>query len=204
MKIELTTRSAKDASPVRTGAKLPARFRLLGVVIALAAVLSWPAVQAAAPRLRVSDNQRFLVKEDGTPFFYLGDTAWELFHRLNREEAARYLEHRARNGFTVIQAVAIAELDGHKDPNAYGHLPLVDLDPTRPDVKEGPNNDYWDHVDYIVNQALLVTFGRDREFQTWLGHFHPEDATRIQELVKEQPRGGARRALETTESPARE
>ncbi len=58
--------------------------------------------------------------------------------------------------------------------------------------------------DYIVNQALLVTFGRDREFQTWLVHFHPEDATRIQELVKEQPRGGARRALETTESPARE
>ena len=39
------------------------------------------------PRLKVSENQRFLVKEDGKPFFYLGDTAWELFHRLNREEA---------------------------------------------------------------------------------------------------------------------
>ena len=169
MKIELTPRSAKAVSPVRTGAKSPARFRLLGVVIALAAVLSWPAVQAAAPRLRVSDNKRFLVKADGTPFFYMGDTAWELFHRLNREEAARYLEHRARNGFTVIQAVAIAELDGHTDPNAYGHLPLVDLDPARPDVKEGPNNDYWDHVDYIVNQAeslglfigFLPTWGRN-------------------------------------------
>ena len=34
-------------------------------------------------RLKVSDNQRFLVFEDGTPFFYLGDTAWELFHRLS-------------------------------------------------------------------------------------------------------------------------
>ena len=44
--------------------------------------------------------------------------------------------------------------------------------------------------DYIVNQALLVTFSRDREFQTWLGHFHPDDAMRIQELVHEQPRGG--------------
>ncbi|MCW1735474.1 DUF4038 domain-containing protein, partial [Anaerorudis cellulosivorans] len=30
-------------------------------------------------RLKVSDNRRFLVFEDGTPFFYLGDTAWELF-----------------------------------------------------------------------------------------------------------------------------
>ena len=52
-------------------------------------------VQAASPRLTISDNHRFLVKGDGALFFYLGDTAWELFHRLNREEADRYLENRA-------------------------------------------------------------------------------------------------------------
>ena len=51
------------------------------------------------PTLRVSDNKRFLVYQDGTPFFYLGDTAWELFHRLNREEAERYLKNRASQGF---------------------------------------------------------------------------------------------------------
>ena len=108
---------------------------------------------AAVPRLKVSENRRFLVYEDGRPFFYLGDTAWELFHRLNREEADRYLEDRARKGFTVIQAVALAELDGLDDPNPYGHRPLRNNDPTRPDVKEGPANDYWDHVDYIVEKA---------------------------------------------------
>ena len=43
----------------------------------------------AAPQLKVSENQRFLVYADGKPFFWLGDTAWELFHRLNREEADR-------------------------------------------------------------------------------------------------------------------
>ena len=32
----------------------------------------------------------------------------------------------------MIQAVAIAEVDGHTDPNAYGQLPLVDLDPRGP------------------------------------------------------------------------
>ena len=32
---------------------------------------------------RVSDNRRFLLDQFGKPFFYLGDTAWELFHRLN-------------------------------------------------------------------------------------------------------------------------
>ena len=47
------------------------------------------AASAAMRRLKVSDSHRFLVYEDGHPFFYLGDTAWELFHRLNREEAAR-------------------------------------------------------------------------------------------------------------------
>ena len=118
--------------------------------------------------LKVSENRRFLVKKDGSPFFWLGDTAWELFHRSTREEAEHYLDNRARLGFTVIQAVAIAEFDGHSVPNAYGHLPLVDLDPARPAVKDGPDNDYWDHVDYVVDLAnskglmvgLLPTWGR--------------------------------------------
>ncbi|WP_395821362.1 DUF4038 domain-containing protein [Archangium minus] len=45
------------------------------------------ALATPLPKLRVSSNSRYLVKEDGSPFFYLGDTAWELFHRLNRSEA---------------------------------------------------------------------------------------------------------------------
>src|SRR4051812_735993 len=123
---------------------------------------------AGLPRFQLSENQRFLVQESGKPFFYLGDTTWELFHRLNREDADRLLNDRAGKGFTVVQAVAIAELNGATDPNAYGHLPLVDLDPTKPAVKDGPGNDYWDHVDYIVNKAnslgiyvgFLPTWGR--------------------------------------------
>jgi len=68
------------------------------IVVAIAGLLSPSLVApafAAAPRLKVSDNRRFLVREDGSPFFYLGDTAWELFHRLNREDADRYLKNRA-------------------------------------------------------------------------------------------------------------
>jgi hypothetical protein len=122
---------------------------------AVLVLLSAMATSALAdlPRLKVSDNQRFLVCEDGKPFFWLGDTGWELFHRLNREEADRYLEDRAAKGYTVIQAVALAELNGHSDPNPYGHLPLIDQDPARPAVQDGPDNDYWDHVDYIVDKA---------------------------------------------------
>lgn len=111
--------------------------------------------QAATPRLKVSENKRFLVTEDGKPFFWLGDTTWELFHRLNREDAIKLFENRAARKFNVLQSVAIAELDGDTDPNAYGHLPFVDLDVTRPSLKEGPQNDYWDHVDFIVREANL-------------------------------------------------
>ncbi len=123
--------------------------------IAIIAAAFAPGLRAAGPlpRLRVSDNHHFLVTADGALFFYLGDTAWELFHRLNREEAEFYLKDRAGKGFTVIQAVALAELDGLNAPNAYGHRPLADNDPTQPAVKEGPANDYWDHVDFIVAEA---------------------------------------------------
>jgi hypothetical protein len=132
--------------------KLTSLLMMSAVTVAIAAAAygqSRPAVQ----RLKVSDNKRFLVKADGSPFFWLGDTAWELFHRLNREEADRYLQNRAAKGFTVIQAVALAELDGLNTPNPYGHRPLTDNDPLRPDVKDGANNDYWDHVDYVVKKA---------------------------------------------------
>ena len=119
-------------------------------------------------RLDISENKRFLQYSDGTPFFYLGDTAWELFHRTNEEEADLYLEDRARKGFTVIQAVALAELDGISVPNAYGFLPFENNDPNKPLIKEGADNDYWDYVDYVVKKAnelnlyigFLPTWGR--------------------------------------------
>ena len=123
---------------------------------------------AALPLLKVSENQRFLVTETGAPFFYLGDTAWELFHRATREEAEFYLKNRAAKQFTVIQAVALAEFDGLTAPNAYGHTPLKDNDPTQ------PNEEYFQHVDWIVNKAeslglyvgMLPTWG-DKWNKKW-------------------------------------
>jgi hypothetical protein len=135
-------------------------FRIsLCLAFVAAAAIAAEASRKTLARLKVSGNGRFLVTEAGEPFFYLADTAWELFHRLNRKEALAYLDVRAAQGFTAIQAVALAELDGITDPNAYGKLPLVDLDPAKPAVTPGsaPANpkeyDYWDHVEYIVDQA---------------------------------------------------
>ncbi len=121
---------------------------------------------APLPRLKVCENQRFLCTADNKPFFYLADTGWELLHRLDRQQAIEYLDARAAQGFTAIQAVALAELDGVTDPNPYGKLPLIDKDPAKP-AATGPGN-YWEHVDFIVDQAnarglyiaLLPSWGR--------------------------------------------
>ena len=98
-------------------------------------------------QIKVSQDKRHLLTSEGKAFFWLGDTAWELFHRLNREEAKQYLQNRADKGFTVIQAVALAEVDGLNVPNAYGEKPLIENDPAK------PNEAYFRHVDYIVNEA---------------------------------------------------
>jgi hypothetical protein len=148
----------------------------------VALVAAWGSVfaQPALPRLMVSDNRRFLVTEQGQPFFYLADTAWELFHRLDREQAERYLRHRAAQEFTVIQAVVLAELDGLRTPNPYGEVPLLDLDPRK------PNEKYFEHVDWIVAKAnelglyigMLPTWG-DKWNKKWgVGPeiFTPENA----------------------------
>jgi hypothetical protein len=159
-------------------------MRTLAVVVLLSV---GPAGAPAAGRLKVTPGGRHLMKEDGSPFFYLGDTAWELFHRLKREEADEYLRDRAAKGFTVIQAVVLAELGGLDVPNAYGHLPLEGKDPAR------PNEAYFRHVDYVVNRAralglyvgMLPTWG-DKWNKRWgVGPevFTPENAERYGEFL---------------------
>jgi hypothetical protein len=119
--------------------------------------------------LKVSDNHRFLVYSDGSPFFYLGDTAWELFHRLNHDDTEYYLQKRKEQGYTVIQAVALAEIDGLNTPNAQGNKPLIDNDPTK------PNEAYFKDVDWVIQKAaekglfigLLPTWGDKLFKSTW-------------------------------------
>jgi Protein of unknown function (DUF4038)/Putative collagen-binding domain of a collagenase len=170
--------------PVRSpGARLCAtltcmrRMLLVSAFVALGAAdvfaqnipLTGPSVDFSHGPLRVSRSHRFLQHADGTPFLYLGDTAWELFHRLTRDETERYLDVRRAQGFTVVQAVVLAEFDGLTVPNAYGELPLVDQDPTR------PNDKYFAHVDWVVKKAeekglyvgVLPTWGDKVVLEKW-------------------------------------
>ena len=89
-------------------------------------------------------------------------------HRLDKKEAMIYLKDRADKGFTFIQTVILAELDGLNKPNANGDLPLIDNDPTQ------LNEAYFEYVDYVIKQAgslglyvaLLPTWG-DKFNKKW-------------------------------------
>ena len=78
--------------------------------------------------LQVSPNGRYLQHADGTPFLYLGDTAWELLYRLDERQAEMYMENRRSKGFTVIQTVILVELDGEEAINR----PLLNGSPLTP------------------------------------------------------------------------
>lgn len=143
--------------------------RFITVLLAVA-MASGAAAQSQNFRggISVTPNGRYLQYNNGTPFFWLGDTGWELFHRLKLDEIERYLENRRRKGFTVIQAVLLAEFDGLRKPNQYGDVPLHDLDPAK------PNEAYFRFVDSVVKLAasknlilgLLPTWG-DKVTKLW-------------------------------------
>ena len=98
-------------------------------------------------KIVVSPNQRFLMREDGTSFFYLADTAWEMFHRLTYEEADAFMKTRTEQGFNVLQVMVLEEHDGLDVPSVSGHTALIDHDPTR------PNEAYFAHIDRVVRRA---------------------------------------------------
>ena len=153
-----------------------------------------PSVDFAHGDLRVTADGRNLTHTDGSPFLYLGDTAWELLHRLTLAEAEDYLEDRRAKGFTVIQAVAVSEWEGLTEPNANGDLPFRGGDPGRPD--EG----YFAHVEAVVDAAarrgicigLLPTWGDKVGPKAWGGGpeglFHAGNARAYGRMLGERLR----------------
>jgi hypothetical protein len=110
--------------------------------------------QERTPPLKVSANHRYL-EAGGKPFFWLGDTAWLLL-KMGREDTERYLAARERQGFNVIQVMAL-----HKPEmaNPLAGAALIDGDLTRPRVTPGSDPakpgeyDYWDHLDWVIDRA---------------------------------------------------
>lgn len=109
--------------------------------LTLIVALTAPAAEQELPRLRVSENQRYLVTTDGKPFFWLADTAWWI-RRLPPPLVKHYLSTRAQQGFNVIQVHP-----GLAVTNYAGHRPFIN------DAPSSPNEPFCQDVDTLVREA---------------------------------------------------
>ena len=108
-------------------------------------------------------EKHYLVYDDGTPFFYMGDTNWAFLMGATREDAVKLIENRRKKGFTVLQTVLTGVYLKREEvvpkPNVYGDFPFENFNISTPKTTPGSdfNNedqyDYWDHVDFIVSEA---------------------------------------------------
>ncbi len=62
--------------------------------------------------LKVSDNRRYPAYGDGTPFLWIGDTAWSVPQRASDEEWETYIADRTAKRFTVIQVAPAPQWAG--------------------------------------------------------------------------------------------
>jgi hypothetical protein len=100
--------------------------------------------------IRVGSNGRYFIDEQDKPFFWMGDTLWELVRGFPPDDAERILKRRK-------EQVMLMRWTNGKTPNAAGELPWHDGDPAR------PNEAYFCNVDRVLRCAgdlgLIVILG---------------------------------------------
>jgi len=125
----------------------------LVVAATLAATLNTRPAMAGPMPLRVDPSGRYLESADG-PFFWLGDTAWEMASDLGRRDVDRFMADRSSRGFTVVALVNAIPWD-YRTRNVYGDQ-AIDASGS-PIVVPGGSpaspNDWWDHLEYIIDSA---------------------------------------------------
>lgn len=111
------------------------------------AAIAFAATLAAAPRLTTQGHYFVL---GGKPFFWLGDTNWALFNLYAPSEVEEYLDHRTRQGFTVVNVMMIYSGGPGKKvtvENTEGDAPFLNGNPAT------PNQAFFRNVDRVLSAA---------------------------------------------------
>ena len=95
--------------------------------------------------LRVSANWRYLCQADGTPFLWVGDTAWASPMKSVADDWETYLADRVSKHFTVIQIGPAPRWTGKQD--AAGNTPFIGKGISR------PNPAFWQAYERRVQRA---------------------------------------------------
>ncbi len=100
--------------------------------------------------LRVSDDRRYLAFGDGTPFLWMGDTAWAAPMLSTDDEWEAYLADRKSKHFTLIQVGPASRWAGETD--RQGEKPFEDKGCTR------LNPTFWQSYDRKIQRANEAGF----------------------------------------------
>lgn len=95
--------------------------------------------------LKVSDNRRYLTYGDGTPFLWIGDTAWNIPEKASDEEWETYIADRVAKHFTIIQVATAPAWAGEGD--RQGQMPFTDK------TSAQWNPAYWQSFERKIQQA---------------------------------------------------
>jgi hypothetical protein len=96
--------------------------------------------------IKVSENRRYFIDQNGNPVFWLGTTQWQIFREYTLDEVRTTLEKIKGNGFVFVQAMLMGVGNGTKS-NVYGEKPWINNDPLT------PNEAYFKNVDSVIRIA---------------------------------------------------
>lgn len=130
---------------------------------------------AQMQKLKIGDNYRFLVKEDGSPFVWIGETNW-FFAKLPPAAIDSILDKRSAQGFTMMM-ISCRE-------NLYNGAGTGDID--------NPNEAWWAYLDEYITKCAqrnmyvgitLGWWGKTRnnsaadlyEYGRWVGDRYKDD-----------------------------
>lgn len=122
------------------------RLGVLGILALLA--LTPDASGAPAYPLRVSEDGRHVIDQNGQEIFFNMESGWFLLTQLTREEAIQYFDNRVQKGFNAVLVMfPMPEWEGDIT-NRYGEAPFLS-----PGDFSAPNDAYFAHGDWLVEQA---------------------------------------------------
>jgi len=105
------------------------KYRWL-LFISISVVVSFHSVTAQIQKLKVSENNRYLVKEDGSPFIWMGETNW-FFAKLPPNVIDSILNKRSSQGYTIMLVSCREKLYNAEGPGEIN----------------SPNLDWWKYLD---------------------------------------------------------
>jgi len=106
-------------------------------------------------KLKVSTDGHMIQHEDGSDFFWMGDTAWYLPVALTEAEIGTYFQKRKEQGFNVIAFTAVKNI---VNKNLNGDFPFKTNNDSyagilRENIYKDFNEPYWKYIDKIIQKA---------------------------------------------------